>query len=98
MKHDARTQAAIDAGHPEWAELLATRKEAATIAVTRYFTGKPCKHGHISARWSHGGNCAVCDEARRNQPEVKARVYALQKAYDQARKHEPKVVENRRAW
>lgn len=38
-----------------------TRAEAKTLGTTHYFTGKPCKHGHIAPRLVKG-TCMVCRE------------------------------------
>lgn len=43
------------------ANLPATRSEAKATGATHYFTGKPCKHGHIAARLTKG-TCVVCRE------------------------------------
>ncbi len=39
------------------------RKEAIQKGLKRYFTGKPCKHGHIAERLVTSG-CVDCEEAR----------------------------------
>jgi len=36
-----------------------TRKEAQLLGVSHYFTGKPCKHGHIALRLLKG-TCVEC--------------------------------------
>ena len=54
--HARRLEAANAAGHPEWVELPASRREAK--GEGKYFTGKPCKSGHISPRYSMGCCCA----------------------------------------
>jgi 5-methylcytosine-specific restriction endonuclease McrA len=36
-----------------------TRKEAQTLGATHYFTGEPCKHGHIAPRKTKGA-CIEC--------------------------------------
>ena len=28
--------------------------------LARYFTGKPCKHGHVAERLLSNGDCIVC--------------------------------------
>jgi len=43
---------------------IITRKEATINGLPSYFTGKPCKHGHISKRGTQGGNCHQCDYER----------------------------------
>ena len=37
-----------------------TRKEAQQLNVPHYFSGKPCKHGHISTRLTSTGQCREC--------------------------------------
>jgi len=39
-----------------------TRKEARATNATHYFTGEPCKHGHIAARKTKGA-CVECLKA-----------------------------------
>jgi len=38
----------------------ATQSEAVRQGVTYYFTGKPCKHGHLSERFAQNRNCREC--------------------------------------
>jgi YHS domain-containing protein len=38
----------------------ATQAEALRQGVTYYFTGKPCKHGHLSERFAKNKNCREC--------------------------------------
>ena len=40
-------------------EYPSTRKEAQATGATHYFTGIPCKHGHIAPRETKG-NCTEC--------------------------------------
>lgn len=46
-----------------------SRPEASTIGATQYFTGKPCKNGHIAKRQTINGTCTVCsyEIARRDR-------------------------------
>jgi hypothetical protein len=39
---------------------IITRAEAKVQGLQRYFTGKPCKRGHIVERRTSGGNCVIC--------------------------------------
>lgn len=39
---------------------LISRKEAKGKGLTHYFTGKPCKHGHIDKRFVSAGKCLTC--------------------------------------
>ncbi len=39
--------------------IVMTRKQAKALGLTKYFNGKPCKHGHLSYRYISGG-CEIC--------------------------------------
>jgi hypothetical protein len=41
-----------------------TRKEAKEQGSTRYFTGKPCKRGHVAPRWTRNSDCEECNKQR----------------------------------
>lgn len=45
------------------AALPKTWREARRLGVLQYFTGKPCKHGHLAARPTDTGKCPVCQTA-----------------------------------
>ena len=40
---------------------IITKKEARELSLIRYFTGKPCKRGHISERNVNQGHCCECN-------------------------------------
>ena len=42
------------------------RSEAKALGLTHYFTGKPCKHGHIARRRVNDRNCAGCDKLHKD--------------------------------
>ena len=37
-----------------------TQGHARLLGLTKYRTGKPCKWGHISDRWTQTGSCCEC--------------------------------------
>jgi hypothetical protein len=39
---------------------VTSRKSARAAGQTFYFTGKPCKRGHVAERYSHNAECVVC--------------------------------------
>lgn len=45
--------------------LVVSAREAFDAGLTRYFSGKPCKHGHIAERMISNGSCAECLKVRR---------------------------------
>lgn len=67
MDNLERQRAAESAGHPEWADMPETAGDAWRADVTRFFTGKECRHGHIAPRGRAGGRCVVCDAASKSK-------------------------------
>lgn len=55
--------------------MLITKNEALEKGLIYYFTGKPCKHGHISERLVKGGSCRIC---KNNHAEKYRKENALQ--------------------
>lgn len=43
-----------------------TARQAFDAGLTRFFTGEPCKYGHIAERMISNGSCVECLKARRN--------------------------------
>lgn len=43
--------------------VIVTRRTARAAGVKRYFTGKPCKYGHVAERFTSTGNCIACEGA-----------------------------------
>jgi hypothetical protein len=72
---------------------IVTRAEAKAAGLKRYFTGVPCKHGHVSDRWVIDGKCKSCIDARtaRWRDANKEYVHASQKAYREAHAEEQKA-------
>lgn len=40
-----------------------TRRQAAEAGENKYFTGRPCKNGHLSLRYTNSGICCACNVA-----------------------------------
>jgi len=51
-----------------------TRREAIALRVRQYFTGKPCRKGHISARYTLTALCVQC--SKDTQTAVRAKIRA----------------------
>lgn len=41
-------------------DLPSSQAQAKSVGATQYYTGKPCKNGHISPRKAASGNCIEC--------------------------------------
>ena len=47
------------------AALIVTRADALALGLVRFYTGRACKRGHVTERYTASGACAGCDKARR---------------------------------
>lgn len=56
-----------------------TRRQAIERRESKYFTGKPCKHGHIAERYTMMGNCVECARAaQRKDREALRAIFAAE--------------------
>jgi len=62
---------------------IVTRAEAIRQAIPIYYTGKPCRHGHVAERNTVNCVCRVC--ANNNVKASRERVAAIMKAGKEAR-------------
>jgi hypothetical protein len=71
---------------------IITRKDALAQGLTHYFTGKPCKRGHVSARYAKTANCVECTLSIFNKrpyeptPEQRERYNQRNKQYQRRRR------------
>ena len=59
------------------------RAKAKAEGKTRYYTGRPCKNGHVAERQTSNGTCVVCLQNRNSQwqKDNPDKVYRNQLAY-----------------
>lgn len=50
-------------------------KEAKAHMMTRYFTGEPCKNGHVCERMVSSRHCCSCENERRGENREKYNEY-----------------------
>lgn len=62
---------------------IISRAEAKAKGLKRYFTGKPCKHGHVSERYIGGKFCIQCEKVRDNNESTNKRKKSYQKEYQE---------------
>ena len=43
---------------------IISRKDAKQFGLSRYFTGNPCKFGHIAERYCYNGDCIQCSQIK----------------------------------
>jgi 5-methylcytosine-specific restriction endonuclease McrA len=51
---------------------IISREDAIAKGLKRYFTGDPCKHGHVTERRCRDHRCMVCYAIEKRSPESKA--------------------------
>ena len=56
---------------------IITRQEAAQQGLSRYFTGKPCKHGHVAERQVANHCCITCTNDRQRERARLTRVWSV---------------------
>jgi hypothetical protein len=77
---------------------VTSRKSARAAGQTFYFTGKPCKRGHVAERYSHNAECVVCALLRAAQWKKTAKGKAYQaEAREHRLKYQRKWQSKRRA-
>lgn len=55
---------------------IISRQEAKELGINKWFTGKPCKHGHLSQRLVTSQACCECRKYVKKKPEPIERVRA----------------------
>jgi len=58
---------------------IITRKQALELGLKRYFTGEPCKNGHVDERFVSNFRCYTCLRELSKTPEYQQRANARMK-------------------
>lgn len=72
--------------------VIISREEAESNGLSRYFTGKPCKHGHVAERRIGDGHCVECKRLKQDlwRSENREKARSIVKASEFKRKsHNP---------
>lgn len=80
---------------------IITRQSAKESGAKLYFTGKPCKNGHVTNRITSNGYCLECSRLatrtyRENNPDRFAQSQALSKAKRKKHREESQIVQQAR--
>lgn len=63
-----------------------TVREALSTGVSRYYTGKPCKHGHITYRYTANRACSTCQDINKPPSDIlsarRKRTYTTNKEHE----------------
>ncbi len=74
---------------------IITRAEAIAQGLDRYYTGKPCKYGHVDQRYLSNGECVECQQERNNKKTERRRTDAQYR--EQLNKHRREWAADRKA-
>lgn len=80
-------------------QLPGSREEARQRGMARYFTGEPCKHGHVAPRGTASGSCTTCMSLAKNkwqERQPKERFAAYTASYRERQKNNVPVVRQER--
>lgn len=83
---------------------LVSRKEAKSLGLKQYFTGKPCKYGHIDNRTTSNGVCMECSRIKalkrmRENPDARRKSHECSKRrYREDEEYRERVKARARAW
>lgn len=75
---------------------LISRAEAKRLELKRYFTGQPCKHGHIAERATVNGLCLECSRLKR-RAQYQADPQADLQRQKEYREAHPELQDKKRA-
>jgi hypothetical protein len=77
---------------------IITRKEAQEKGLPRYFTGKPCKHGHVCERQAVDGQCSECGKHKSKKMRIKHREKRLRYEAEYRQKNHHLVTQRAANW
>jgi len=69
-------------------EIKTPRQAAKDAGELYYWTGKPCKHGHVAMRQTSSGGCVECTKAMNARPEMIEKKRAAINAHYQRNKED----------
>jgi 5-methylcytosine-specific restriction endonuclease McrA len=86
------------AGYLPYTGPIVTRADAKAAGAKRYFTGKPCRNGHLCERYASNEQCVVCNLAHAERYEQANHEYVAnyRKAWREANKD--KLSAKTMAW
>lgn len=83
---------------------IISRKDAQASGLKQYFTGKPCKHGHVDTRSTINGSCMECSRIKslkrmRENPEARRKsAESLKNRYRNDDEYREKIKLKSREW
>lgn len=82
----------------EMRKLPRSRAEALAAGADRYYTRKPCKHGHDSPRYTANGTCVQCSTERATRWQKRNRARFNEYRAQWRAKNREKLREYQKNW
>lgn len=77
---------------------LVTRSKARELGMQYYFTGNPCKHGHVAERRTSRGDCLECYLHRLSEYREKNADHISKTNIEYKEKNKERYMENYKSW
>lgn len=77
---------------------IITRFDAKSLSLPRYYTGKPCKRGHVAERITSNGKCCECHKEDRKEYFSKNREAEIAKMSFYYEANKPKLREQQKQY
>jgi hypothetical protein len=74
---------------------IISRAEAKRLGITHYFTGNPCKNGHVTRRYVSGKSCIKCAEMKRQKWRIENREHERQYGEIYRQNNPDKIAESK---
>lgn len=71
---------------------IVTRSQARERGITKFFTGKPCKHGHLAIRWLPSGTCSKCSKLAADKWYIRRKKHKLDQSKRNYRLNRENVI------
>jgi hypothetical protein len=78
--------------------VVIVRRDAKAVGLDRYFTGEPCKNGHVAERTVKKSDCVECLRARKNRWAAENQATASKKSRQWYEENRAKAAATRKAW
>ena len=79
-------------------EIIISRQEAISQGLTRYFTGKPCPHGHTAQRIVSSYACAECNKIALRKRFIERNDWERERGKKYREKNRDKKISACNAW
>lgn len=83
---------------PFLAPQIISRKDALALGLRRYYTGKPCKHGHVTERYTRKSTCVACAQEEGRERYALNPEFFKEKARRWAETNPERSKENAKKW